>query len=125
MTPKILVDQFLSLAMYNTKKNLETCGVLAGKLSHDVFTISTLIMPKQTSTSDTVTMLNEEEIFTVQDRRELLTLGWIHTHPVQKCFMSSVDLHTHFPYQLLMAEAIAIVVAPTQTPKYTHFKNFY
>lgn len=120
--PQSIVSQFLSLATENTRKNLETCGVLAGKLAHDQFTITTLIMPKQTSTSDTVAMLNEEEIFEVQDRRELLTLGWIHTHPTQQCFMSSVDLHTHFPYQLLIAEAIAIVVAPTQSPNYGIFR---
>lgn len=111
--------------MPNTRQNLETCGVLAGKLSHDIFNITTLIIPKQTSTSDTVAMLNEEEIFEIQDSKELLTLGWIHTHPTQQCFMSSVDLHTHFPYQLLMAEAIAIVAAPTQTPKYPPFSCFY
>jgi len=95
--------------------------VLAGRLSHDTFTLTTLIVPKQTSTSDTVAMLNEEEIFDVQDSRELLTLGWIHTHPTQQCFMSSVDLHTQYPYQLLLAEAIAIVAAPTQNPKYKYY----
>ncbi|PJF18880.1 putative Ubiquitin thiolesterase [Paramicrosporidium saccamoebae] len=120
--PDIIVSRFMDLAAENTRKNLETCGVLAGKLSHDVFTITTLIMPKQTSTSDTVAMLNEEEMFDVQDQRDVLTLGWIHTHPTQQCFMSSVDLHTHFPYQLLIAEAIAIVVAPTQTPNFGIFR---
>ena len=34
------------------------------------------------------------------------------THPTQTAFLSSVDLHTHFPYQQLMPEAIAIVCAP-------------
>lgn len=119
--PQTIIGKFLEMATANTRQNLETCGVLAGTLSHDVFTITTLLIPKQTSTSDTVAMLNEEEIFEVQDHHGLLTLGWIHTHPTQQCFMSSVDLHTHFPYQLLVAEAIAIVVAPTQSPKYRLF----
>ena len=43
--------------------------------------------------------LNEEEIFEVQDRRSLYPLGWIHTHPTQTCFLSSVDVHTHCGYQ--------------------------
>lgn len=120
--PDSIVNKFLDLASHNTRKNLETCGVLAGKLAHDEFTITTLIIPKQTSTSDTVTMLNEEDILEVADQRDLMTLGWIHTHPTQQCFMSSVDLHTHFPYQLLMAEAIAIVVAPTQSPNFGIFR---
>lgn len=34
------------------------------------------------------------------------------THPTQTAFLSSVDLHTHCAYQLMMAEAIAIVCAP-------------
>jgi hypothetical protein len=31
--------------------------------------------------------------------------------------MSAVDLHTHFPYQSLLKEAIAVVMAPTDNPK--------
>ena len=34
------------------------------------------------------------------------------THPSQTSFMSSVDLHTHCSYQLIMPEAIAIVCSP-------------
>lgn len=59
--------------------------------------------------------MNEEEIFEVQDTRSLFSLGWIHTHPTQTCFMSSVDLHTHYSYQVMLPEAIAIVMAPTDT----------
>jgi len=35
----------------------------------------------------------------VQDSRSLYPLGWIHTHPSQSCFLSSVDVHTHCGYQ--------------------------
>ncbi len=59
-----------------------------------------------------VQMKNEEEIADVQISRELFTLGWIHTHPTQSCFLSSVDVHTHCPYQTMLDEAIAIVMAP-------------
>ena len=42
------------------------------------------------------------------------TLPSLHsqTHPSQNSFMSSIDLHTHCSYQLMMPEAISIVVAP-------------
>ncbi|KAF4658187.1 hypothetical protein FOL47_008133 [Perkinsus chesapeaki] len=43
----------------------------------------------------------------------LLCIGWIHTHPSQSCFLSSIDLHTSLGYQVLCDEALAIVVAPT------------
>ncbi|XP_023006405.1 AMSH-like ubiquitin thioesterase 3 isoform X1 [Cucurbita maxima] len=111
--PVKMLDDFLRLARENTNKNLETCGVLAGSLKNRVFYISTLIIPKQESTSDSCQTLNEEEIFEVQDRLSLFPLGWIHTHPSQTCFMSSVDLHTHYSYQIMLPEAIAIVMAPT------------
>ncbi|KAL6188503.1 hypothetical protein ACLB2K_039895 [Fragaria x ananassa] len=113
--PIKMMEDFLRLARKNTEKNLETCGVLAGSLKNKVFHITTLIIPKQESTSDSCQTLNEEEIFEVQDRLSLFPLGWIHTHPSQTCFMSSVDLHTHYSYQIMLPEAIAIVMAPTDT----------
>ncbi|XP_057958215.1 AMSH-like ubiquitin thioesterase 3 [Malania oleifera] len=113
--PVKMMDDFLRLARENTTRNLETCGVLAGSLKNRVFHITTLIVPKQESTSDSCQTLNEEEIFEVQDKFSLFPLGWIHTHPSQTCFMSSVDLHTHYSYQIMLPEAIAIVMAPTDT----------
>lgn len=74
--------------------------MLAGTLSRGVFTISTLVVPKQEATSDSCSTINEEEIFEAQDARGLFQLGWIHTHPTQTCFMSSIDLHTHYSYQV-------------------------
>lgn len=40
-------------------------------------------MFSQTGTSDTVEMLGEEEVWEVESSRELVPLGWIHTHPTQ------------------------------------------
>lgn len=89
-------------ATSNTRAGIESCGILAGSLreKQGVFVISTLIIPKQEGTSDTVQALNEEEIFDVQDKRALYPLGWIHTHPTQTCFLSSVDVHTQCGYQV-------------------------
>jgi hypothetical protein len=79
--PVCIIDRFLQLASQNTRNNLETCGVLAGKLQHDIFTITTLIIPKQSATSDTCAMSNEEEIVETQDALDVLSLGWIHVRP--------------------------------------------
>jgi hypothetical protein len=57
------------------------------------------------------------ELLAVQTKLELLTLGWIHTHPSQSCFLSSIDLHTQYGYQCMMAEAVAIVMAPTDAQR--------
>ncbi|XP_077244622.1 AMSH-like ubiquitin thioesterase 1 [Tasmannia lanceolata] len=110
-----IMESFMRLAKSNTEKNLETCGVLAGSLKNRIFYMTALIIPKQESTSDSCQTMNEEEIFDVQDKQSLFPLGWIHTHPSQSCFMSSIDLHTHYSYQIMLPEAIAIVMAPTDS----------
>lgn len=92
---------------------METCAILAGELRQNTFTITHLLVPKQSGTSDTCAASNEEELLVEQERLALITLGWIHSHPSQRAFLSSVDLHTHAPYQKMLPEAIAIVVAPS------------
>ncbi|KAI8972275.1 hypothetical protein BDB01DRAFT_474916 [Pilobolus umbonatus] len=120
--PRRLQNNFLKIADHNTQKKIETCGILAGTLKNNILRITTLIIPKQIGTTDTCTTENEEELFDVQDKHDLLTFGWIHTHPTQSCFLSSVDLHTHCSYQLMLPEAIAIVCAPSQTPNFGVFR---
>ncbi|GJQ14091.1 hypothetical protein GpartN1_g5882.t1 [Galdieria partita] len=104
---------FESMAKKNTKNNRETCGILAGVLQNHLLVVTSLIIPKQTGMSDSCEMLNEEELFALQDKKNLMTLGWIHTHPQHSCFLSSVDVHTHAGFQWILPEAIAIVIAPT------------
>lgn len=53
-------------------------------------------------------MLAEEEIFEAQDSRAVYPLGWIHTHPSQTCFLSSVDIHTHCGFQVCGARAAQV-----------------
>ncbi|KAK3002124.1 hypothetical protein RJ639_022216 [Escallonia herrerae] len=183
--PVKMMEDFLIFARENTAKNLETCGVLAGSLKNRVFHITTLIVPKQESTSDSCQTLNEEEIFEVQDKFSLFQLGWIHgkrakstgrshnqslkaiflgsekskclenlsrvvqvrlvassqmltnrqTHPSQTCFMSSVDLHTHYSYQgtIMFEESKSVAAADKHSSVVSiggsalmilHFSNF-
>ncbi|XP_050296152.1 STAM-binding protein-like isoform X2 [Anthonomus grandis grandis] len=108
LVPSKVMTMFETLAQKNTNQNIETCGILAGKLEKNQLIITHMILPKQNGTPDSCTTTNEEEIFDYQDQHNLITIGWIHTHPTQTAFLSSVDLHTQCPYQLLMPEAIAI-----------------
>ncbi|XP_044480711.1 AMSH-like ubiquitin thioesterase 2 isoform X2 [Mangifera indica] len=130
-----LMEDFLELAKDNTDKDLETCGVLGAFLENRTFYVTTLIIPKQDSTSSSCQAVNEEEVFAIQNERSLFPVGWIHktastemnssvffisvfqTHPSQSCFMSSVDLHTQYSYQAMVPEAFAIVVAPTDSSR--------
>ncbi|PSN62470.1 hypothetical protein BS50DRAFT_577372 [Corynespora cassiicola Philippines] len=120
--PSQLRKQFLSAAARNTHMNLETCGILCGILKSNALFITRLLIPEQTSTSDTCETINEHEIFDYCDKEELMVLGWIHTHPTQTCFMSSRDLHTHVGYQVMMPESIAIVCAPSKQPSWGCFR---
>jgi len=121
--PEHLPEKFLKVAKVNTDQNLETCGILCGHLSDDnKLFIDTIIIPKQTASSDTCNTLNEIEVLNYQQRHNLLTLGWIHTHPSQTCFLSSVDLHTQFSYQVMLPEAIAIVCSPKFQPNIGYFR---
>ena len=113
IVPADLTPKFLDLAQSNTTRNVETCGILAGKLNQNVFTLSHCIIPKQSGSSDTCTTDQEHELFDAIDQLNLITLGWIHTHPSQTAFLSSIDLHTHYGYQIMIPEAIAIVCAPS------------
>lgn len=112
--PPDLRHRFLSLALPNTRANRETCGILCGTLISNALFVSKLVIPDQSSTSDTCEMVNESELFDYVDGEDLMVLGWIHTHPTQTCFMSSTDLHTHSGYQVMMQESIAIVCAPSK-----------
>jgi STAM-binding protein len=107
------MEDFLELAKENTDKDLETCGILGASLERGIFYVTTLIIPKQESTSSSCQATNEDEAFVVQNEGSLCPVGWIHTHPTQTCFMSSVDLHTQYSYQVMVPEAFAIVIAPT------------
>lgn len=120
--PSTLRHEFLAIAHPNTIRNLETCGILCGKLSNNAFFIQRLVIPEQDATSDSCSMKDEEGLFTYCDTEDLMPLGWIHTHPTQSCFMSSIDVHTHAGYQWQLRESIAIVCAPSQTPDWGVFR---
>ncbi|XP_062502554.1 uncharacterized protein LOC134179634 [Corticium candelabrum] len=107
-----LVDQFLAAAAPNTMDDIETGGILCGKEINGVLDVTHILIPKQTGNSFSCTTYDEDDLVFYQLEHELMTVGWIHTHPSHGCFLSSVDLHCHYSYQRLMKESIAIVCAP-------------
>jgi len=117
-----MFTEFMSKSDANTSIGKETCGVLAGVEVDNILYVTTLIIPKQQGSSDSVVTTHEDEIFAYQESNNLLTFGWIHTHPTHDLFLSSVDVHTHYAYQSMLPEAVAIVVAPKRTPNFGIFK---
>ncbi|KAG6839558.1 hypothetical protein C0991_001534, partial [Blastosporella zonata] len=125
--PRECLSRFIAIAASNTARNLETCGLLLGKETQKAdndsrYHVTTLLIPKQHATSDTCMMEGEEGVLEFTEERGLITLGWIHTHPTQSCFMSSVDLHTHAGFQTMLPESFAVVCAPKSTPNFGIFR---
>ncbi|KZT65004.1 hypothetical protein DAEQUDRAFT_717268 [Daedalea quercina L-15889] len=120
--PRSCLPRFLSIARVNTLRNRETCGLLLGRDKGSKYVVTTLLIPRQHSTSDTCTMDEEELVLQFTEERHLITLGWIHTHPTQSCFMSSVDLHTHSGFQRMLPESFAVVCAPNSSPTFGIFR---
>ncbi|KAJ3704263.1 hypothetical protein LUZ61_007968 [Rhynchospora tenuis] len=118
-----LVEEFMELAKENTSSNLETCGILGASFKDGTYYVTTLVVPKQESTAHSCQASNEEEIHAILAEQSLVPGGWIHTHPSQTCFLSSIDLHTQYSYQVMLPEAVAMVIAPTdQTRNYGIFR---
>jgi STAM-binding protein len=120
--PADLRSKFLAMAAENTRRGIEMCGMLCGSPVNNALFVSCLVIPDQTCTSDTCETQNEDTMLAYCMERDLMVIGWIHTHPTQSCFMSSRDLHTHSGYQVMMPESIAIVCAPRSTPSYGIFR---
>eukprot|EP00040_Diaphanoeca_grandis_P026302 m.147159 g.147159 ORF g.147159 m.147159 type:complete len:406 (+) comp30519_c9_seq4:298-1515(+) len=107
--PGQLVTTFLQRAQANNDRNVETCGFLAGVLRNGELYTTALLIPKQSGQADSCEPLDDLDMFTYMESNNYIQLGWIHTHPSQTAFLSSVDLHTHGGFQMMLSEAIAIV----------------
>ena len=116
IVPVTLMAKFESLAEPNTAIDIETCGFLSGKVEENKYKITHLIIPKQWGTANSCGTIHEEEMLEYMEKNHLITLGSIHTHPSQKVFMSSIDVHTQFCLQKMLPEAISIVVSPSHIP---------
>ena len=75
--PRECLPKFLSIARVNTLQNRETCGLLLGKDKGSKYVVTTLLIPKQHSTSDTCMMDEEELVLQFTEERHLITLGWV------------------------------------------------
>ncbi|KAI8872102.1 hypothetical protein GQ42DRAFT_115712, partial [Ramicandelaber brevisporus] len=124
--PLTLVLEFGRIALENTHNNIETLGYLLGvpEIVHATgkkqIRLTHLVIPQQVGTSSTCSAVEEDQLLTFMEHKrdsdgldQIILIGWIHTHPRQPCFMSSLDLHTHFPLQKTLPEAISIVYAPS------------
>ena len=87
--PRECLPKFLSIARVNTLQNRETCGLLLGKDKGTKYVVTTLLIPKQHSTSDTCMMDEEELVLQFTEERHLITLGWVSSKDLTSTFASS------------------------------------
>lgn len=81
--PFEILEAFIDIARPNTHRDLETCGILAGREINKEgdLLVDTLILPRQEGHVDHCFMTDELGLFEAQIDRKVMTLGWIHTHP--------------------------------------------
>ena len=92
--PANLVKLFGEAAKANTfDKNIETCGNLWGVRESGSYVVTHVLIPKQKGTDSYCEDLDEGTVAEFAITRDLIQLGWIHTHPSQTAFLSSVDMH--------------------------------
>ncbi|WFD31910.1 ubiquitinyl hydrolase 1 [Malassezia sp. CBS 17886] len=120
--PRAAITQFLALAAANTEANTETCALLLGTERDGRLCVTHLVAPPQTGTGHSCAADGEEDVLAFQLAHDIDVLGWIHTHPSQSCFLSSLDLHTQAGYQTLLPEAFAVVCAPQHDPSLGIFR---
>lgn len=100
--PGETLHKFIQIAAINTERKRETCGLLLGRQKRNSFTVHTLLVPRQTSDENSCTMTHEEMIMEFQEKRDLLTLGWVSTDPKESSSLSKFNIdalcdqiHTH------------------------------
>ena len=94
VVPETLMPSFLSVAEPNTTVNIETCGILAGRMVKKALRITHLIIPKQSGTPDSCTTEGEEDQIAILDEHNLITLGWVSRQFKQSKGLKNTDLLT-------------------------------
>ncbi|XP_044760051.1 STAM-binding protein-like [Coccinella septempunctata] len=113
IVPSRITTEFSYLSYRNTQKNVETVAYLAGReLNATQLLVSHLILPEQVGYSDYFKVKDSIELIRYLDEHDLLTIGWIHSHPVESSYLSSSDMHYHSVFQSVLPEAIAMVYSP-------------
>ncbi len=79
--PMALIKRFADLADENTKRKIETCGILCGSDRDGKLFITNILIPDQRGNSDSCTTLDYEAMSKYVMTNNLIVLGWIHTHP--------------------------------------------
>ncbi|KAK9888218.1 hypothetical protein WA026_000485 [Henosepilachna vigintioctopunctata] len=113
--PSRITTEFSYLTFKNNMKNIETVGYLAGReLNEEELSVTHLILPEQFGFSDFFKVKDSHILIKYLEQNELLILGWIHSHPIEKPYLSSSDMHYQSVFQSVLPEAVAMVYSPKE-----------
>ncbi|KAK9888219.1 hypothetical protein WA026_000486 [Henosepilachna vigintioctopunctata] len=108
--PSRITTEFSYLSFRDMMKNIETVGYMAGKeLNERQLLVTHLILPEQFGYSDFFKVKDSSQLTKYLEQNDLLMIGWIHSHPVDRPYLSSSDMHYHSVFQSVLPEAIAMV----------------
>eukprot|EP01084_Bolivina_argentea_P128236 226705_1 len=117
--PNNVTAEFQSeYAAQDLTANKETAALLFAKKEHiqsQNVPICTVVIPKQTGDANSCVISAEEEIIYISTKNNLTLIGWMHSHPRQDNFLSSIDLHTTWKLCNNDFLFVAIVCSPNDS----------
>ena len=100
--PSDVYEKFVELSKSNSQKGMETEGILAGQMKENEFRVTHLLILPESRNIDYGDLA-------VQQKHNLLLLGWIGTQNTFSPSYTSVDLHKQHYFQNQLAEAIGTI----------------
>ena len=124
--PAKLVSQFLEQVENDLSAKIETMGILLGIKYENGYKITDVYIPDQDQDANSCKPKNhanfDNNLIEWQNNHDnKAAIGWIHTHPVQNCGLTSVDQHQACAWQCGVPSAVSIVYSKiTDTIAYYH-----
>ncbi len=99
------------------KEEKEVIGFLIGHFKDEFIEITDVIIPEQSANRTSVQV--EEEISLVnaliksnKKGTNEVSVGWFHSHPGFRCFLSAIDIETQIYWQRVNPRNVALVYDP-------------
>lgn len=116
LTTKVLEKIKLHAQEVHNSKKHEVMGYLMGVFQEEFVEVTEIIIPEQLSSPTGVRDKNSDvTLITALQRkdfqeRNIVNVGWYHSHPGFGCFLSQTDLETQFIWQKVNPRMIALVI---------------
>ncbi|CAJ0928502.1 unnamed protein product, partial [Mesorhabditis belari] len=107
--PQNAVSKFLEVVRVSRRDVAAALAFFCGKKTDKSYEITHLVFPGQIYLQDKSQIVVPKEMTKILSEQAPEVIGWIHTHPRGDAFMSTTDLHDHFPYQKKIESAICVI----------------